>query len=111
MYGWLGNYDLQIEDNGELPTGGHPPPINYVTSMMLQDNLEYVINSLTFNATFVIPTEPTKCIEPDNEPDNYIIIILEVALGVLSLIILMLITILVCVHWRNRKSKPAGPKG
>ena len=119
MYGWLGNYDLGIESNGELLTSGRPPLINYISSKKLQNNLEQVMvadDNLTFNATFVISTELPKCIEPPiatdtvPEEDKNLVIILEVMLGVLSSIVLLLIVIIICVCRELRSKKLENPK-
>ena len=107
MYGWLGNYDLGIENNGELLTSGHPPRINYITSKNIQNLLEEVMtadDNLTFNATFVMPMEPSKCMAPPTDIGSTIIIILGIILGALSSIILLLIIILVSVCRGIRKS-------
>ena len=110
LYGWLGDYDLGIENNGELLSDKHPSHVNYISAKSLLDNLEQVMvadDNLTFNATFIIPNEPPKCVEPDSEDSN---IILEIALGVLSAIILLLITVLICTCCWIQKHKIKEPK-
>ena len=57
MYGWLGNYDLGIENNGELMTTERPSSINYVSLKSLQSNIEQVMradDNLTFNVLVLV---------------------------------------------------------
>ena len=125
MYGWLGNYDLGIENNGELMTTERPSSINYVSLKSLQSNIEQVMradDNLTFNASLVFPVEhPVMCgtmesttttMSTEHVPDNNKTadLVLQILLGVLSSIILVLVILLICACQRLQRAKVNSPK-
>ena len=123
MYGWLGNYDLGIENNGELMTTERPSSINYVSLKSLQSNIEQVMradDNLTFNASLVFPVEPpvmcgtveSNTMSTEHVPDNNrtALLVLDILLGVLSSIILVLVILLICACQHLQRAKATSPK-
>ena len=100
MYGWYGNYYLGRDNNGELVTSRRPPSVEYISSRSLK-SIMIADEILTFNATQVVPDTPPFIVV---ENKNNIVIILEIALGCLSSIIVALFIIFICFY-RGMKKK------
>ena len=123
MYGWLGNYNQEFVNGGELMTSGHPSSIDYISLKHLRDNIEQVMtadDNLTFTANLVLSTEPenpSMCTELPQAVStreestksscggDETQVLIWIMFGVLSSITLILLILLICTCKQLRKTK------
>lgn len=106
MYGWYGSYYLGRDNSGELLTSRRPPAVEYINATSIKD---ITINDiLTFNATLVVSEAPSVTTIVESKDNT--VIILEIALGILSSIIVALIVVFVYVYRKIRQKSSRSSK-
>lgn len=109
MYGWFGNSDIR-NSNGELPSHGVPPPVEYITYeeyLAQHQNIDQndELRNLTFNVTLVtsLPSPPTVS-PPPPEPyciDYRIFYGIAALAGFFLAMFVIVLIILLCKYCRR----------